>query len=834
VGAKNVPIHEADYGWMEGAEVRNSPDLKQQPVAESRSWWGYDTFDGDSLNAPFVSVWAEYNGALWNIYATELDPDGDRRTHTDLAWGAGLFSLTSTTDDQSEATGTEIFTVSYERFGTYIVWTEGGATRAAHLNYFDMFERFRVNEAVGPGPDLFSPGPVSNLQASPQAGWVDLTWTNPDVVNADKPFDDFKGVLIVRTTDGPALSPYDFPEEAWREAGATMFYSDASVEVGVTYYYTAFAYDTEFAQLNFSTPVWTSIRVGFGDVENFQALGAGIDKIELSWTNPNSVDFAGVEIWRDTAGYPAGPVTIGTEEKVGLVLVTNPVPNRLTDTGLVTPQPVKYFYAAFPLDDPDGTPYTTLGARAVAATVGGVTGFAATGEDAAVDLTWENPTVDPTPGTYDGVVICRVNGSTVPASPTDGPLTVDPILNLIGEPGSHFDGDVTNTTEYSYAVYAAYTFDGDRVYAVPGTGTTTPVDLSAPDPITNFTASIPAAYTIYNSWTPPDLTLPANSDLLGLLILRKVGSYPTSPTDLDSVVVLNEKLETPGVGPLSNDGYDVGGEEALLDVDLVYYYAAWTYDDQPVPNFSVVALATPPLSPLANLPPEIILGPTSAPTHDSATIDWTARDRDGDTITGVVRWGLDATALVPGHVIMWTTSSSITCPDSEPTDFVISGLKSGATYVFEVTVTDSTGQTVTAQGVPFTTDAPLADEGDGLPDAWELLYDTDTSNPLDKDAIDSGSSSLDDDEEDFDDDGLTNMAEYFFGTDPHDADTDGDGIADGVEVLNGKSPLEGVTGGPLDGNGGCGSGGHAPLAWVLLFAAAMLPLRRRKLATQVI
>jgi len=42
--------------------------------------------------------------------------------------------------------------------------------------------------------------------------------------------------------------------------------------------------------------------------------------------------------------------------------------------------------------------------------------------------------------------------------------------------------------------------------------------------------------------------------------------------------------------------------------------------------------------------------------------------------------------------------------------------------------------------------------------------------------------------DDPDHDGLNNMLELFFGTDPHNPDTDGDGVSDGAEVKRGSNP----------------------------------------------
>ncbi|MFX1252961.1 MAG: C39 family peptidase [Promethearchaeota archaeon] len=80
---------------------------------------------------------------------------------------------------------------------------------------------------------------------------------------------------------------------------------------------------------------------------------------------------------------------------------------------------------------------------------------------------------------------------------------------------------------------------------------------------------------------------------------------------------------------------------------------------------------------------------------------------------------------------------------------------------------------------PFNNDTDL----DGLPDGWEIMYETD---PL-----------LNDGKDDPDGDELTNLEEFKTGTDPQDADSDDDGLTDREELLKETNPLNNDT--DLDG-----------------------------------
>ena len=77
-------------------------------------------------------------------------------------------------------------------------------------------------------------------------------------------------------------------------------------------------------------------------------------------------------------------------------------------------------------------------------------------------------------------------------------------------------------------------------------------------------------------------------------------------------------------------------------------------------------------------------------------------------------------------------------------------------------------------------------DGDNLPDGYEAL--TLGTDPTKPDTDDNGVLDCD---EDFDEDGLTNLQEYELGTEPYNEDTDGDGLKDGEEINTyGTDPLK--------------------------------------------
>jgi hypothetical protein len=84
------------------------------------------------------------------------------------------------------------------------------------------------------------------------------------------------------------------------------------------------------------------------------------------------------------------------------------------------------------------------------------------------------------------------------------------------------------------------------------------------------------------------------------------------------------------------------------------------------------------------------------------------------------------------------------------------------------------------------TSNPLDADHDGMDDLYELRWSF--LNPIDPS----------DASQDQDGDGLTNLGEYLYGTNPTDPDTDKDWVSDGYEVLMGTNPTNSTSAPPLE------------------------------------
>ncbi len=179
-------------------------------------------------------------------------------------------------------------------------------------------------------PDTTPPSNVASFVATAGDQQNSLSWTNPGDA-------DFDGVLIKRSTTGYPATP---------TSGTTIYDSngtsviDTGLTNGVTYYYTAFAYD---ASGNYASGALAD-GTPFDAVAPGQPIGftatPGDAQIGLSWTNPGDTDFADVRVQVSTTGFPPTPFS-GSNVYVGSG-------TNFTHTGLVNG--TTYYYSVFARD----------------------------------------------------------------------------------------------------------------------------------------------------------------------------------------------------------------------------------------------------------------------------------------------------------------------------------------------------------------------------------------------------------------------------------------------------------------------------------------------------
>jgi hypothetical protein len=168
--------------------------------------------------------------------------------------------------------------------------------------------------------------------------------------------------------------------------------------------------------------------------------------------------------------------------------------------------------------------------------------------------------------------------------------------------------------------------------------------------------------------------------------------------------------------------------------------------------------------------------------------------------------------LIVFSLCLWASDFLVTPEITEDGQGISFHFPSGTDVYFQVWASDSLtsewtqvrGMTLGEEGTQAWKDAtaitsftglyyrlrrlPISDpddyDGDGMDDVFELRH-SDILNPRDpSDAY-----------EDFDNDGLANLEECHYGTDPSSADTDGDGLRDGLEIVMATDPFSADTDG---------------------------------------
>ena len=482
--------------------------------------------------------------------------------------------------------------------GTLVGGTDGGGNFWEDPMYCDRFEgNYLLQDispcisvsgcgrigALGVGCGSQVPAMLTYFTSSPGDASNRLVWTLPS--------EPVEGAYIVYKTTG---FPTDWTDGNWVENGmygyfdgepaASDTFDHTGLTNGVTYYYSAFAYNQDFmstsGMLDSATPEDMSPP---GKVDYFSAQ-SGENAITLSWTYPSDEDFQGVLVRYSTASYPSLP-TEGdpVENGSGGVFLGDPGNDSMfVHSGL--DNGVFHYYSAFSFDFEDN--YSD------AANAGGTPGvddtppgevrsFAAAASDRAVTLSWLNPDeVD-----FDHTVL-RYSTTAYPATPEEGLAVENGNGGIFPAAPARADtflhSGLTNGVTVYYTAFTADTLPnystGASVYALPQ-------DDAPPGPVTELSATAGDARVTLR-WTNP-----VDTDFAGVKIVYSTTSYPAGPAD--------GQVANPGGTPAPVDSFVHSG----LTNGTTYYYSVFAMDA--VPNYSAAANAS--AEPADDTPPDLTI-----------------------------------------------------------------------------------------------------------------------------------------------------------------------------------------------------------------------------------
>ncbi len=405
--------------------------------------------------------------------------------------------------------------------------------------------------AVGIPEDTVPPPQVSNLQVTvlPQGGSLELTWQNPDV-------SDFQGVVIVRKT-GSAPTSVDDGSEVYR--GAAEKYIDTGLENGTMYFYAVFSYDRSGNYSQGVVTAGTPEDLPPPPVTDFTAVHNPVGHIiDLSWRNPDVVDFSKVKILRRI---DKSPDSCDDNDSVEVYSGTS---TTYTDNDLK--DNVLYCYGICAVDQggnyskmvtacdtakDEVPPPQVYNVKVTVVAVGN-----------ALKISWS----EPSDNEYKGVVVIR-GKDYCPQTTTDtyaGVVTIGVFQR--GE--AYFeDKALENDVEYCYSFFS---FDDEGNYSAPYQQKAAPHD-SVPPAGPTFAKSVPSVFGNIIAWG-----MSVTDDVRGYRIVRKIGSYPTGATDENAVVVFE------GTPQKEGDAYIYTDRTAPKDA--ISYYAIYAYDESP--NYS--------------------------------------------------------------------------------------------------------------------------------------------------------------------------------------------------------------------------------------------------------
>ncbi len=314
-------------------------------------------------------------------------------------------------------------------------WTDSGLTNGVlyYYKFFAFDDGSPVCYASGVGVsetpgDTAPPAAISGLTATSTGtgNEINLTWSKPN------PLGDYVGVMIRRKAGGYPTSISDGTLIC--NSTGTSFLDNNGVVDGTTYYYRGFAYDA-IPNYNLTQVVGATEATGVSadtvapaKITGLTAVSPGTgNKINLSWTNPVTADYAGVMIRRKAGSYPTS-TTDGT-------LIYDSNGTSCSDTNAVV-DGTTYYYRSFSHDEvPNYNVYQsadteTTGVSTDTTAPAVPTGLAATPAVGQISLDWNDNTEADLSGynlyrtTTAGSGYAKINGALLTSSSyVDGSLT---------------------------------------------------------------------------------------------------------------------------------------------------------------------------------------------------------------------------------------------------------------------------------------------------------------------------------------------------------------------------------------------------------------------------
>lgn len=381
-------------------------------------------------------------------------------------------------------------------------------------------------------------------------------------------------------------------------------------------------------------------------------------------------------------------------------------------------------------------------------------------ESSPTETTTETPTETVT------VTPTLTETSTIPATPTETNTTTKTPTESPTETSTNTETSSDTPTETNTA-----TETPTNTYTITDTPTSTNTITHTPTETSTITNTETETYTITNTPTETDTITETST-----------GTFTDTPTDTITSTLTETLTPTNTLTHTFTITNTPTNSPTLTNSPTNTYTSSNTFTSTNTPTSTFTRTSTHTATNIPVITSTFTQTWTSTSTHTPTSIftpSYTPTDTTTNTPTGT--WHSTTPTFTPTFTFTFTPTATRT--------FTPTGTWHSATPTFTKTRTPTA--TKTATPITYTpTPIPTSSEthwgsadkdNDGMPDEYEEYYHFDPNDEADA-------------EEDFDHDGLSNLNEFLYGTNPTDLDTDGGGVSDGEEIRRGMDPLNPDTG----------------------------------------